>query len=207
MSLFGQVVGYFITFGTSHLSTDWSWRAPYMMQCLLAVIFGLSMLPMPYSPRWLVFRGRSEEALASLVSLRGVDAENPIIKQEYQEIVDELEFEKSLGKRSYLELFERKNRKQFFSALFVGVGTAFLGTVAICKWKQEKTIMMTDCCCSLFCTPNLPGSWFIRCIIFHCCYRWYWFVIFGVSWCLFTMVGGFFGTSYSFHYWSWCYGC
>lgn len=168
------------------------------------------MLPMPYSPRWLVFRGRSEEALASLVSLRGVDAENPIIKQEYQEIVDELEFEKSLGKRSYLELFERKNRKQFFSALFVGVGTAFLGTVAICKWKPEKiwySIMMTDSCCSLFCTPNLPGSWFVRCIIFHCCYRWYWFVIFGVSWCLFTMVGGFFGTSYSFHYWSWCYGC
>ncbi|KAJ8654353.1 hypothetical protein O0I10_009921 [Lichtheimia ornata] len=137
MSLFGQVVGYFITFGTSHLSTDWSWRAPYMMQCLLAVIFGLSMLPMPYSPRWLVYRGRQEEALASLVSLRDVDAENPIIKQEYQEIVDELEFEKSLGKRSYLELFERKNRKQFFSALFVGIGTAFLGTVAISYFAPQ----------------------------------------------------------------------
>lgn len=60
--------------------------------------------------------------------------------------------------------------------------------------------------CSLFCTSNLPSCWFVGCIIIHCCYRWYWFVVIGARWCLSSMVGGFLGPSYPLHHWCRCHG-
>lgn len=54
MVFFGQIVGYFVTFGTSYLTTDWSWRAPWLLQLLVCAIFAVSVVPFPYSPRWLI---------------------------------------------------------------------------------------------------------------------------------------------------------
>ncbi|KAI9314250.1 general substrate transporter [Dichotomocladium elegans] len=131
MGAFGQVSGYFVTFGTSYLTSNWSWRAPYVMQCLMASVFGVCLVPMPFSPRWLVDHGRTEEARSSLVLLRGVPANHPIVADELQAIVDEIDFERSLGKRTYRELFEAQNRKQLVSASFIAVATAFTGIVSI----------------------------------------------------------------------------
>ncbi|KAG2223333.1 hypothetical protein INT45_008990 [Circinella minor] len=137
MSTFGQVVGYFVTFGTSYLVTDWSWRAPYLLQCLVCFFFGIAMLFMPYSPRWLVDKGRLEEALVALTSLRGTDQ----VQHEFEEIKDEIEFERSLGKRTYAELFAPTNRNRFFSAAFVAIATSFTGVVAI--WYYAPQIFLT----------------------------------------------------------------
>ncbi|KAI8138491.1 general substrate transporter [Fennellomyces sp. T-0311] len=137
MSLFGQVTGYFVTFGTSYLTTDWSWRAPYLLQCLVCALFGTSMLFMPFSPRWLVDKGRHEEALASLISLRGEGN----VQAEFDEIKEEIEFERSLGKRTYAELFTPTNRNRFFSAAFVAIATSFTGVVAI--WYYAPQIFLT----------------------------------------------------------------
>ncbi|KAI9268147.1 general substrate transporter [Phascolomyces articulosus] len=137
MSTFGQVLGYFVTFGTSYLITNWSWRAPYLLQCLVSLLFGTSMLLMPFSPRWLVDKGRVDEALAALTSLRGT----PHVQAEFDEIKEEIEFERSLGKRTYAELFTPTNRKRFISAAFIAIATSFTGIVAI--WYYAPQIFQT----------------------------------------------------------------
>lgn len=131
MVFFGQIVGYFVTFGTSYLTTDWSWRAPWLLQLLVCAIFAVSVVPFPYSPRWLIDKGRHEEALQSLVFLRELPADHPIVRDEYEEIRAELEFERSLGKRTYAELFAPGNRKRFAATAFIGVASAMTGNTAI----------------------------------------------------------------------------
>lgn len=137
MSTFGQVAGYFVTFGTSYLPTDWSWRAPWLLQLLVCVLFGASMFTMPFSPRWLIDQGRHDEARQVLVSLRNGDD----VQAEYDEIVSELEFERSLGKRTYAELFQRTNRSRLGMASFIAIATSFTGVVAI--WYYAPQIFMT----------------------------------------------------------------
>ncbi|KAG2217237.1 hypothetical protein INT45_012185 [Circinella minor] len=138
MSTFGQVVGYFVTFGTNHLDTNWSWRAPYLLQCLVCFFFGLAMLFMPYSPRWLIDKGLNEKALIALASLRGTG----YIQNEFEEIKNEIEFERSLGKRTYAELFTTSsNRRRFFSAAFIAIANSFTGIVSI--WYYAPQIFLT----------------------------------------------------------------
>lgn len=141
MSSFGQVAGYFVTFGTSYLSTDWSWRAPWLLQLIVCALFGLSMLTMPYSPRWLVDKGRHQEGLESLAFLRELPTDDPSVRAEYDEIVSELEFERSLGKRTYRELLAPTNRRRFFSAAFIAIATSFTGITAI--WYYAPQIFIS----------------------------------------------------------------
>lgn len=64
------------------------------------------MFLMPYSPRWLENRSRSDEALHSLAKLRGEQEENLLIVKEYTEIREGVEIEryKSISKEK-LSLF------------------------------------------------------------------------------------------------------
>ena len=58
----GAIVAAWGSFGSGHLATSWSWRVPSLIQGI-APIFLITMLPfMPESPRFLLARGRTEEA-------------------------------------------------------------------------------------------------------------------------------------------------
>ncbi|SAM03942.1 hypothetical protein [Absidia glauca] len=139
MSTFGQVVGYFVTFGTNYLATDWSWRAPWMIQLFSGALFGVFALTLPFTPRWLLDKGRKEEALAVLADLNELGTDHPAIQKEFTEIHDEIEFERSLGKRTYKELFVGSNLKRTLIAFFISISTSFTGSVAI--WYYAPQIL------------------------------------------------------------------
>lgn len=63
--------------------------------------------------------------------LRELPADHPIVRDKYEEIRAELEFERSLGKRTYAELFAPGNRKRFAATAFIGVASAMTGNTAI----------------------------------------------------------------------------
>lgn len=54
------------TFGTQHIPNDWSWRVPSLLQGIPAVLQVFLVFLMPESPRWLVSKGRDEQALRTL---------------------------------------------------------------------------------------------------------------------------------------------
>ncbi|RCI06295.1 hypothetical protein CU098_002620 [Rhizopus stolonifer] len=137
MSSFGQVVGYFVTFGTSYVASDWSWRGPWLLHIIICIIVGITVTFLPYSPRWLIDKGRNEEAKAVLSELHQVPVTHSIVVNEYNDIFNEIEFERSLGNRTYIELFQGHNLKRTLIAFFISISTSFTGSVAIWYYAPQ----------------------------------------------------------------------
>jgi sugar porter (SP) family MFS transporter len=66
----GVTLGYFISFGTARIkSSSLSWRIPLGVQALVSFSFAVACLALPPSPRWLLAKGRKEEAISTLEHL------------------------------------------------------------------------------------------------------------------------------------------
>lgn len=64
------VVAFWITYGTQYIAGEWAWRLPFLLQMIPGVVLGAGILFLPFSPRWLVSKGRDGEAGAALSKLR-----------------------------------------------------------------------------------------------------------------------------------------
>lgn len=62
----------------------------------------------PESPRFLVIRGRIDDARASLARLRSTSADSEEVNTELEEIRGNYEYELSLGDTTYIECFRGK---------------------------------------------------------------------------------------------------
>ncbi|BGP33647.1 hypothetical protein JCM10296v2_005451 [Rhodotorula toruloides] len=112
-----------------------SWRIPIALQILPAILLGVGMFWMPYSPRWLTEVGRNEEAKNTLAYLRSSTVEDPAVVHEFLEIKAEVLIERGLrqakiaGKggiramiQPYLDLFSTRSNVW---RVWIGTSTMF----------------------------------------------------------------------------------
>ncbi|EOO03938.1 putative mfs hexose protein [Phaeoacremonium minimum UCRPA7] len=67
----GYVIGAWATFGAYRIDSQWSWRLPTLIQLIPSAYQGSLIYFCPESPRWLIAKGRLEEAKAILVKYHG----------------------------------------------------------------------------------------------------------------------------------------
>ncbi|TIA06958.1 MFS general substrate transporter [Aureobasidium pullulans] len=130
----GGVMAAAVTFGTQYLSTTWSWRAPSLLQFLPSMLC-LVVLPfIPESPRWLVYNDRLEEAKQVLVKYHANgDVGAEVLRVELNEIVQTLEYEKSVQKAGFKALIAtRPNRWRFGIVAAVSKRDGFVSMLIYC---------------------------------------------------------------------------
>lgn len=63
----GAIPAAAVTFGTNYITSNLSWRLPLILQAVPSGLVVCLVWLLPESPRWLIMRGRNEEAKAFLV--------------------------------------------------------------------------------------------------------------------------------------------
>ncbi|CAI9633440.1 unnamed protein product [Alternaria burnsii] len=82
----------FLHVASSHLQYQIVWFVPCI---IIGIIIALSFFCMYESPRWLMLVGREEEAIETLVALRGLPIEHPRVASEFNDIKAQTEGERS----------------------------------------------------------------------------------------------------------------
>ncbi|PGG98712.1 hypothetical protein AJ80_09485 [Polytolypa hystricis UAMH7299] len=103
----GICIFFYVSFGASHVDGPASFRIPWGVQMVPAVLLFAGMIPLPESPRWLARNDRWEDCLAVLTKVHGQgNPDSPFVKREYEEIKEMCEFERQNADVTYLELFK-----------------------------------------------------------------------------------------------------
>lgn len=144
----GALLAAGITLQTLKINSHWSWKLPSILQMVPSMLQIGFIFFIPESPRWLLSKGRSEEALAILKKYHDEAGEGlEIAHIEFAQIKRALEIENESRKRSWAELFQSLGmRRRSLISAFLGLFTQFSGNTLISAYlvKILKQIGFTD---------------------------------------------------------------
>lgn len=125
----GSIIAAWVTFGTVNIDSTWSWRIPSMLQALPSLLQVSAIFFMTESPRWLISRGRDQEAKDILIRLHGNgDPNDEVVRVEFAEIKEAIAMEQAVSKREWKELIETPgNRMRTFICICVGLFSQWSG--------------------------------------------------------------------------------
>lgn len=92
----GLVIGSWVTFATYRIDNPWSWRIPCILQLALPSYQIFMIWLCPESPRWLVSKGKIDQAREILIKWHGNGVETELVRLELQEIIAGIEADKSV---------------------------------------------------------------------------------------------------------------
>ncbi|KAI8328962.1 general substrate transporter [Chlamydoabsidia padenii] len=168
---FGILISFWIDYGFQHLTSEAQWRVPFCIQIALGVCLIIGIFFFPFSPRWLMSKGRDDEALQVLSQLRRLPINHPRVQEEYRDIKVSVVFEQRLeairfpgytglmgqfkiGCYGYWELFKPGMIKRLFIACTIQFFQQFTGINAIIYYapKIMKSVGLTGNSVSLLAT-------------------------------------------------------
>lgn len=126
----GSITSAWVAFGTLNIPNDWSWRIPLLLQMVVPVVV-LSLLAfVPESPRWLVSKGRVEQAHQILAKFHANGKmDDELVVWELDEIKKSIELEQHAAKTSTFGSFlkTKGNRWRLGIILTVGFSSQWVG--------------------------------------------------------------------------------
>lgn len=146
----GAIVAAWTTYGTlTTLTGDMQWRLPTGLQCLMPGIQLLVIYFIPESPRWLISKGKDEQALKILTKYHANgDESDEFVKWEFAEIRETLHLEKEASASSgWLELVRTPgNRKRCFLITVTAIFSQCSGNGLVSYYLSSilKTIGITE---------------------------------------------------------------
>jgi sugar porter (SP) family MFS transporter len=84
----GICISYWIDFGFSFIDSQVAWRFPIAFQIVFCLLILAFILELPESPRWLILKGREDEAMQVLAALSDTATDDKYVTAEFVEIKD-----------------------------------------------------------------------------------------------------------------------
>ncbi|KAK8196106.1 hypothetical protein M8818_007259 [Zalaria obscura] len=148
----GIMISFWIDYGTNYIGGTGStqhaaaWLVPLCLQLAPAVLLGVGMIFMPFSPRWLVHHNREADARRTLANLRGLPQDHELIELEFAEIRAQSLFEKRTTAEHFPHLADGSNWS-VIKLQFVAVASLFkskpmlkrVGVATITMFFQQWT--------------------------------------------------------------------
>ena len=131
----GQVISAGTTAGTSNFTSDWAWRLPVILQIPFALIYALGITFFPESPRWLLLKGREDDARRSFGRYYNKDPYSEEITAQVREVQTYIEFERELASTgSWTEIFHRNYIRRTITATFVAMTQGLSGVTFVATY-------------------------------------------------------------------------
>ncbi|KAI0021242.1 general substrate transporter [Xylariomycetidae sp. FL0641] len=118
----GIMISNWIDLGLSFAPGTVAWRFPLAFQCFFCFVILALVGGLPESPRWLILKGRDEEAKEVLAALADTDINDKFIRNEFVSIQDTV---RESAKGSFRDLFTMGKDRNFHRALLGYVNQMF----------------------------------------------------------------------------------
>lgn len=137
----GLLVASGVDQGCKDITDRSSYRIPIGLQFIWAAILAGGLFLLPESPRYYVRCNRMDDALRSLVRVRGQPGTDPAIQAELAEIKANFEYEKQIASTSWSDCFKgglstRGNLRRVIIGVFLQMFQQWTGINFICKYSM-----------------------------------------------------------------------
>jgi len=112
-----------VTFASFRRTDTWAWRVPTILQAVPSVCLLIGCCVLPESPRWLLSKGKDQQALRVLTKYHGNgDPNDSIVRGQFSEISGTIELEKLHRHTSWKTLIAtRGNRWRCLILIWCGI--------------------------------------------------------------------------------------
>ncbi|KAK9450430.1 uncharacterized protein V1518DRAFT_413827 [Limtongia smithiae] len=152
------MVSYWVDYGCNeHLdhNTHMPWRVPMGLQLVPGVLYFVGAIFIKESPRWLIKVGQREKGFQSLCYIRMASPEDPVVRQEYDDICRSTEEELLISEGvSIKEMFSKEYRIRVLIGFLLMFCQQFSGTNALTYYAPTlfETVGLSGTSASLFAT-------------------------------------------------------
>jgi MFS family permease len=141
----GSIIAAATTFGTYYITnSEWSWRLPVLIQIVPTAIQWSIIMFGPESPRWLIGKGKDQQALKILAKYHGGgDPNHPLVIYEYEEMRKAIAEEHD-NKVGWTHLFKTPGmRKRSFTMMVLAVSGQWSGNAMISYYLNQVSFQVT----------------------------------------------------------------
>ncbi|KAF2118421.1 general substrate transporter [Lophiotrema nucula] len=134
----GVMTSYWVTYAVSvHIKpSSRQWQIPIGLQLVPGGLLGLGMLFLKESVRFLAKKGRNEEALESLIWIRGGDSEE--VREEMDQIIAGVEAEHLQTEGfKWKEVIQPANRYRLFITVTIQIGVQLTGNTSLAYYAPQ----------------------------------------------------------------------
>lgn len=134
----GYVIGAWAVFGFKGIAGQWSWRLPTLIQIVPSAYQFILIWFCPESPRWLIAKGRVEEARAILIKYHGeCDANSEMVDFETAEIQQTIQKEAEAN-MTWVDFFSsRANLKRIFLCFATALFSQSSGNLLVSNYLTQ----------------------------------------------------------------------